>query len=222
MHLGQTGSYGHLKRQVSATASDKRKSRQLSLLTALPTRSSGQPSKPPSRPPYEPRPTPWGVGSSAYRSSSGSLTPGREPGGRGSQTAEALPDKDARAPPSRSLDMNTWPRRPPPGPPGRSRPPRSSYASRNIGRETSETRPNWVNEPACDTGSGKARESASQPLKESEHSTPQRWEGNPGKDSRELPVRLTAQTPPRRPDSPLLLSSWSLPRPKNSGSQARG
>ena len=83
MHLGQTGSYGHLKRQVSATASDKRKSRQLSLLTALPTRSSGQPSKPPSRPPYEPRPTPWGVGSSAYRSSSGSLTPGREPGGEG-------------------------------------------------------------------------------------------------------------------------------------------
>ena len=93
-----SGSYRHLKRQVSATASGKRKSRQLSLLTALPTGSSGQPSKPPSRTPYEPRPAPLGAGSSAYPVLSGSFTHGREPRGRDSQTAGALLDKDARAP----------------------------------------------------------------------------------------------------------------------------
>lgn len=37
------------------------------------------------------------------------------------------------------------------------------------------------------------------------------------KDSTELPARLMVQAPP--PDSPLLQSPWSLPRPWNSGSQ---
>ena len=125
-----SGSYGHLKRQVSATASDKRKSRQLSLLTALPTGSSGQPSKPPSRPPYEPRPAPSGAGSFAYPVLLGVTHSRLRARGEGFPERRTLPDKDARAPPFRSLDMSTGPRHPPPGPPGRSRPPHSSYASR--------------------------------------------------------------------------------------------